>query len=444
MSQLNTNTKSILKVATPLVIAGIAMHLVGVVDIALVSNLGDSQVGGTGNGQILYSLLVVIGMGVTSGVQIVISRRNGAQLFSEIGNLFWQGFYFVVAFALVLFIGIRYGLQPALDAIFESDAVVHYTTKYVFVRSYGLWFTLINTLFVGFYVGITKTRVLGIFTPVISVVNITLDVLLINGYGPFPQLGVQGAALASAISEGMGMLVFIVYTLKYIDIKTYALNMVHRINAKAMNQVLQLSGPIMLQNGISIGAWFGFFTFVESLGERSLAISQIIRGIYIFVMVPVFSLADAANTFVSNLMGEKRFKDVIPLIIRISFIGLIINMVFFILLNAFPELAIQLFSNESELIAQTIPPLRLTTLSMFVFTLSFIPFRAISGTGNTKTALAIETISVTAYLMYAYYVAEVLHLNLVWVWSSEFAYFFILLICAWSYFKFGDWKSREV
>lgn len=444
MNQINTQISNILKVATPLVIAGIAMHLVGVVDIMLVSNLGDSQIGGTGNGQILYSLLVVIGMGVTSGVQIVISRRNGAQKFTEIGNLFWQGLYFVLFFATILFLFIHLSIQPLLSVIFESESVVKYSTIYITTRGYGFWFTLINTLFVGFYVGITKTRVLGIFTPVISLVNILLDIILINGWGSIPAMGVEGAAIASVMSEGIGTAVFIGYTLKVINLKKYALHIIHKFNKKATQQILQLSGPIMLQNGISIGAWFMFFTFVESLGERALAISQIIRGIYIFLMVPVFSLADAANTFVSNLMGELRFNAVIPLVARVCGVGVVVNLIFFFAINLFPETVISLFSSNTELIAQTIPPLRLTTIGMFLFTLSFIPFRSVSGTGNTKTALAIESVSVFAYLSYAYYVAEILHLNLVWVWSSEFAYFILLLILSWAYLKYGDWKSKTV
>ena len=128
MNQLNTTYKGILKVTAPLVIAGIAMNLVGVIDLILVTGLGEPQVGGTGNGQLLYALLFVVGMGFTSGMQIIIGRRNGSHDYQKIGGLFFQGFYFVLAFALLLFVFIQTTIPSLLDTLFDSKNVVNYAT----------------------------------------------------------------------------------------------------------------------------------------------------------------------------------------------------------------------------------------------------------------------------------------------------------------------------
>ena len=444
MKKLDTSYAGILKLTTPLVIAGIAMNLVGVIDLILVAGLGEAHVGGTGNGQLLYSLLYVVGMGFTSGIQIIIGRRNGAHDYKKIGSLFFQGFYFVLLFSTFLFLFIQWVIPSLLDHLFESENVVKYASIYMKNRGWGILFTLSNLLFIGFFVGITNTRVLGYFTPFISAVNIILDLVLINGYGPFPKLGVQGAALASVISEGAGTVLFIVYTIKYIDLSKYGLTKFIKYNWQQTKVIFEIAIPIMIQNIVSISAWFSFFVFVESLGERALAISQMIRGIYIFVMVPVFSLADAANTFVSNLMGEKNFNKVFPVLNKTLILGLGVNLLFFTIINVFPEFVIGLFTSDYSIYNDAIVSVRITTYSMFFFTIGFIPFRVISGTGNTKTALLIEFISVFIYLSYSYYATHVMKWPLHLAWAGEFVYFGFFILLSWSYLYWGNWKSKEI
>ncbi len=444
MNTIDTRIKGIIKVTGPLIIAGVAMNLVGVIDIMLVAGLGEAQVGGTGNGQILYALLFVIGMGFTSGMQIIIGRRNGEHNYNSIGSLFYQGFYFVLFFASILFLFIQFYIPTLLKTLFASVNVIEYATIYMKTRGWGIFFTLINLLFIGFYVGITKTKILGYFTPFISILNIGLDLALINGYWIFPEMGVEGAALASVISEGAGTALFIVYTVKYIDLEKFGLDKFIPFNWQQTKVVLEISNPIMVQNALTIGAWFTFFTFVEHLGVRALAISQIIRGIYMFVMVPIFSLADAANTFVSNLMGEKNFQKIIPLVIKTTLLGLVVNFIFFVFVSYYPEFTIGLFTADESLIQDAMNPLIVITISMFLFTMAFIPFRAVSGTGNTRTALLIESIGVGIYLAYTYYVAVIAEMELYMVWTSEFVYFGFMFMLSVAYLKWGKWREREI
>jgi putative MATE family efflux protein len=444
MQNLNTSFSGILKVTAPLVVAGIAMNLVGVIDLILVTGLGEAQVGGTGNGQLLYGLLFVIGMGFTSGMQIIIGRRNGSHDYKKIGGLFFQGMYFVMAFSILLFGFIQWVIPGMLTSLFKSVNVVHFSTIYMTTRGWGILFTLANLLFIGFFVGITKTKILGIFTPFISALNIGLDLALINGYGPFPEMGVQGAALASVISEGAGTVMFIIYTLKFVDLEQYGLARFIRFNWQQTKIIFEVAAPIMIQNIVSIGAWFSFFVFVENLGERALAISQMIRGIYIFIMVPVFSLADAANTFVSNLMGEKNFEKVLPVVVKTLGLGLLVNAFFFAVINMYPEFVMGLFTSDTSVFSDAILSVQLTTYSMFLFTMGFIPFRAISGTGNTRTALLIESLSVIIYLGYTYYASVIMVWPLHLVWASEFVYFGFLIVLSWGYLRWGNWKSKEI
>ncbi len=432
------------RIALPLVVSGLAIHLVGVVDIIFVGHLGEAQLGGTGNGQVLYAFMTLIGMGFTTGMQIIIGRRNGEGNYHLIGPVFQQGMYFSLGLGATLAFFIFTIFPKLLPFVFESPEVVTFTTDYIVYRGWAMIFTMFNLLFISFYVGITQTRIIGWFTGSLSVINILLDYLLIYGHWGLPAMGVKGAALASAIASVIGSLLFLIYTLKYIRWNKYRLFEFVPLSLKKINDILRISAPVMAQNAVSLGGWFVFFIFVERLGERSLAISQVIRSIYILIMVPVFALGDATNTLVSNLIGSNRLKEVVPLIWKVSALGLVLNGVFFVLLNLFPEQTIGIFSPQPDFIADAIPTLRVTTFSMFMFTIGLVSFRAVTGTGNTQISLWIELLCVGFYLLYVWFFTVHQPSELYVVWLSEFVYFGLLFILSYSFMHFRDWHKKQV
>jgi Na+-driven multidrug efflux pump len=125
-------------------------------------------------------------------------------------------------------------------------------------------------------------------------------------------------------------------------------------------------------------------------------------------------------------------------------LGLIVNFAFFIVVSLYPEFSVGLFTTDESLIQDAMAPLVVITISMFLFTLAFLPFRAVSGTGNTITALIIESTGVVIYLVYAYYVSVIAELELYMVWTSEFVYFGFMLILSVAYLKWGNWRAREI
>ncbi|MDB4534113.1 MATE family efflux transporter [Vicingaceae bacterium] len=440
----NISYKNIWKIALPIIISGVAQNVVTVTDTMFLGRLGNVELGAAGNAGILYFLLVLTGMGFTTGAQIIIGRRNGEQNYAQIGKVFDHCLYFIVPLSILLFFFVKFFSPSLLESITQSRSILSSSIAFLSYRIYGLFFAFLLGAFIAFYVGTTKTKILIYVTLIMMVVNVFLDYSLIFGNFGFPKMGVKGAALASVISELCALSFLIVFTLKKIDLNKYALFKFSKFDKEILKRITKVGGPVMLQNFLSISSWFIFFMIIEKLGERELAISHIIRSIYMVLMIPLFGFSSATNTLVSNLIGQGNQGSVLTLVKRISLLSIACTAIV-LLFNLFiPEQMIGFYTNDSSLIEETIKTLNVISGTMFSFSIAFILFNAVSGTGNTQTALLIEFITISIYLVATYYIAMVMHSSLPIVWCSEFIYFSLLGGLSFIYLKWGNWGKANI
>lgn len=308
----------------------------------------------------------------------------------------------------------------------------------------GRFLALINFVFVSFYVGITKTKILSFVTTIMMIVNVLLDYILIFGKFGFKPMGVEGAALASVISEVIATLFFIFYTLKYVNIKEYDLFKFQKFEPHLCKRLINISSPIMLQNFFSLSSWFIFFMIIEKIGETELAISHIVRSIYMVLMIPLFGFSNATNTLVSNIIGEGKSEMVLTIIKKIIIMSLGCTFMLSLISFFIPEFLISIYTKDQSLIFETVKTLRVINFTMFFFCISFILFNGVTGTGNTKASLLIEAINIAIYLSSAYYIAIKLESSLPVVWASEFIYFGFLGTLSYLYLKKGNWKTLNI
>lgn len=436
--------RNILKVSIPIIISGLSVNIVNITDTIFLSNVGELALGAAGNAGILYYVFVLLGMGFSTGAQIIIGRRNGEGRFNEIGSLLNQTMFFLAAAAVLFILLIKASSSYFLPLVVASEDVLILIGEYLQMRSWGIVFTLGNLSLISFYVGTTQTRILGIITPAMAVLNILLDYLFIFGAGPIPAMGVEGAALASNISEACGYAGLFSYTYFKADKEKYGLFNWELPNFIKIQRILVTAGPIMVQNFITLSSWFVFFSIIENLGERALAISHIVRSLYLFAMIPVFGFGDATNTLVSNLMGQGESGQIFRLLKRVSLISIGANLLMMPLLVLFADTTLLIYSRDLSLIADTIPSLRVVGGSMFIFSLALIVYRAITGIGRTKSALLIEVVSISIYMIYTWYVGVILKASLPVVWASEFVYFGSMFIISFLFLRFAKWQNTMV
>ncbi len=259
-----------------------------------------------------------------------------------------------------------------------------------------------------------------------AVVNIFLDYALIFGHFGFPQMGVGGAAFASVCAEVSAFLFFIIYTLCVLPLKTYTLFYFHKLEGWLMKSLLRLALPTMFQKLLSFGTWFIFFALVEHMGETPIAVSGIIRSVYMLVMIPVFAFGATANTLTSRLIGEGKQKEVLPTVFKTIRQGLIA------ILPVLP------------LATASIPSLLVICCASLAMSFGIPLFEAVSGTGNTSYALILESIVLVAYTFSVWFFASFLGSQVEWVWTSEFTYGALIGLISLAYLKIANWQKKRI
>lgn len=441
---MDISYKNIWKIGYPIILGSLAQDIITVVDTAFVGRLGESELGGAAIGGIFYLAIVMIGWGFGLGVQIMIARRYGENKFSAINKILNHSFIILLILASTVFLVIHNFDSHIFNAIIQSPNVKSESLKFINIRIFGLFAAFININFRAFYIGTANTKIISYTTIVMAIVNITLDYLLIFGIGIFPKMGIEGAALASVISEYCALLFFIIFSL--LNKSNLKLNIFKttKLEFDIAKKIMRISTPTMIQNFISLSAWFIFFLFVEKMGETPLAISNIIRSSYIIILVPIFGFASATNTLISYSIGNNTPEN-IWIIIKKSLIMAMGGVGIFVIIGIiFPESIIGFYTNIESIIELTIPVFYMVMASSFTIAFGFIMFQAVSGTGNTITALIIEVIVLSLYLLGVYLISESNSPSIVLAWSMEFCYGLGLGILSFIYLKSGRWKQKKI
>jgi len=438
------STRTVWDIAWPIMLSLVAQNIVNVTDTAFLGRVGEVELGASAIGGLLYTTLFMVAFGFATGVQILVARRNGEKNYLAIGRIFDNSFYFLGITSIVITVVVFFFGPSLLKPFMASEAVFEASSTYLVYRIPGLFFASAGLLFRSFYTGIAFTKYLSISSAIMAGVNVLLDYAMIFGHWGFPAMGIQGAAIASAISEVCALLFFILITWRNRRLKQYVLFKLVKPDFGIIKSTLGISVFVMLQYVISLGSWFVFFMFIEKMGERSLAVSNIIRSLYLLLMIPGWALCSVTSTLVSNALGEGKPHQVLPIIKKIMKFSLIAMAITVSLAALFPRQAISVYTYDLSLIEATVPSYHIILAATFLFMVMSILFNGVLGTANTKIALGIEVITLIAYLSFAWLFAVKLQLKIEYVWTAEFVYSSLIGTLSYWYLKKGNWRSKVV
>jgi putative MATE family efflux protein len=430
-------------IAYPIILGSVAQNFINVTDTAFLGRLGEIELGAGAIGGIFYLTIIMFGYGLSVGTQIIVARREGEGKHRHVGRVMEHSFIALIGIGALMFILMKFLSPLFFSLIISSKQILDASNEFIQMRAWGLIFAFINLGFNAFYIGTSNTRVITWSTLSMAIVNIILDYLLIFGKFGFPELGLKGAAAASFCAEISVSIFFIWYTLSHTDLKRYRLFYFRGFNWSIWVRIGRISVPVMFQNFLSLAVWFVFFVFVEQLGETQLAVSNIIRSVYVILMIPIWGFAAASSTLVSFLVGQGRENHVLPVIYKTSGLCFLMVSGFVLLILIMPVGIISLYTNDETLISASLPVLNVVSGTVICFGFAMVFFNGLSGTGKTNVTLIIELLVVAAYLFTAYLFTNVFELSIARVWTVEFLYAISLFLLSFLYLKSGKWKGKS-
>ncbi len=441
---LTYSYRNIWKVAYPILISLIMEQMIGLTDTAFLGRVGEVELGASAIAIVYYMVLFMIGFGFSIGAQIIIGRRNGEADYKATGKVFWNGLYFVLGLSGIIILLSELFTPWMMKFMVSSTAIYDAALSYVRWRLPGMVFAFMTAMFRAFYVGTTQTKTLTLNSIVMVLSNVVFNYILIFGKLGCPALGITGAAIGSSLAELVSLIFFIIYTRTRCDRRKYGLDKAARFELSELKSMMPVCTWTMIQHTISISTWLIFFLYIEHLGERALAISNIVRGVSGLIWVVLQAFSSTCSTLVSNMIGEGHQDKVMSLVKRVLKLSYGIVSVLIIIICLCPESIARIYTDIPDLITASVPAMIVMVSSYFVNVGGQVLFLAVSGTGSTKTAFRLELVALAVYMVYCTVIIGIMKCDVAICWTAEHVYAGMLFICSLWYLKSGRWKNRSI
>ena len=439
---MNYTYKQIWLINLPIMVSLLMEQLINLTDSIFLGHVSQIDLGASALAAMYYTAIYMLGFGFSLGAQVVIARRNGEGRHKDVGKVFFQGLFFLSAFAVVVFILFKLFSPALLRMVISSGNVYQATMQYIEWRDYSYLFAFPLLAIRAFFTGTTKTTILTANSVVMVVCNIVFNYLLIFGKAGFPKWGISGAAIGSSLAELVGFLFMIVYMWRHVDKKQYGLRAVFDI--KLSLHLLDISVWTMVRSFFCIAPWFLFFVAIEHLGECELAAANVVRSISMLFFVIVNSFATTTISLVSNLIGAKQIEKVMLTCRRVIKLNYIIGIPLMLLAFAFSGVLLRLFTNEAAVIHTAFYPFCVMLSTFIISVPAYTYCNTVIGTGNTKIAFIFQMINITIYLVYLFILSRFRNIPLAIYWSAEQLYVIVLFALSLWYLKKNKWQNKNL
>jgi putative MATE family efflux protein len=414
-----------------------------VVDVFFVSRLGADAVATVGLTESMMILVYSLAMGLGIGATATVARRIGERDAEGAAHAAAQALLLGLIVSMVLGI-LGVVLAPTLLRMMGGSPAVIANAAFMQVMLGGnatvLLLFLINAIFRGAGDAAIAMRVLWLA----NWINIVLGPLLIFGIGPFPELGVVGAAVATNIGRGTGAL-YAISRLFRPGARVHVAPRHFVFDPKLMWQMIRLSGSGTFQILIGTASWIGLIRVISSFGSAALAGYTIGMRVIIFALLPSWGLSNAAATMVGQALGAKkpeRAERAVWLAARYNLVFLgIVGLLFVLLARAI----VSLFTAEVAVASYAVDCLRIVALGFLFYAYGMVITSSFNGAGDTWTPTWLNLVVFWMWeIPLAYALAVVLDMGPRGVFVSiTVAYSTLAVLSAWL-FKKGRWKTRTV
>lgn len=436
--------KATFLLAVPMILEMAMESVFAIVDIFFVAGLGAAAVATVGLTETIITLLYAIAIGLSMGTTALVARRigenNPAAAALAAGQALWLG---VVVSAVIGLAGFIYA-EDLLRLMGAEDEVISIGTNYARIMLAGN-FTIVllfinNAIFRGAGDASLAMRALMLANGI----NIVLDPCLIYGWGPFPEMGVTGAAVATNIGRGVGLL----YQCYYLcaanrRIRLHLHDLVLKLGIIAA--LIRISVGGIAQFLIGTASWVFLMRLISVYGSDAVAGYTIAIRVMLFVILPAWGLSNAVATLVGQNLGaakHERAEDTVWQVARYNVTYMVLVALVVIMV---PQTIMEIFTTEVEAIGYGVEALRIMSYSLGFMAVGMVAVQAFNGAGDTITPTWINGFCYwVVQIPLAYWLANVLAMGPYGVFWAVAVGELMMGLVGFIYFRRGSWKTRVV
>ena len=436
--------RAILLLAVPMVLEMVLESLFAVVDVFWVGRLGANAVATVGLTESLLSLVFAVGIGLSLSTTAMVARRIGEKDPTGAAVAGVQAILLGLATSVAVGIPCFIYAPQLLRLMGASSDIVSMGSGYARIALGGsgaiLMLFLNNAIFRGAGDAAIAMRLLWVS----NIINLILDPCLIFGLGPFPRLGVTGAALATFTGRSIGV-AYQFYRLLRGTERIRILAGQIRVNLHVLLRLVRVSLTGILQFAIAHTSWIGLVRIVSVFGAAALAGYTIAIRIVVFLILPSWGLSNAAATLVGQNLGAKKPERAEQAVWRTGFYNMLFlgSVGVFFILRAEP--IARLFTQDPAVVPLAATCLRIVSYGNIGYAYGMVMMQAFNGAGDTVTPTIVNFFGFWLLeIPLAYWLAIPMRLH------SNGVYIAIVIaecsIAAASavLFKRGKWKTQKI
>jgi putative MATE family efflux protein len=436
--------RAILLLAIPMILEMVLESLFAVVDVFWVGRLGADAVATVGLTESLLSLVFAVGLGLSLSTTAMVARRIGEKDPAAAAVAGVQAIILGLTVSVLVGVPCLFYAPKLLELMGASPQIIRVGSGYARIALAGggviMMLFLNNAIFRGAGDAAIAMRLLWVS----NIINLVLDPCLIFGWGPFPKLGVTGAALATFTGRSIGVL-YQFYRLLRGTERIRILTSQMRIHFQVLLRLLRVSLTGILQFAIAHTSWIGLVRIVSVFGSAALAGYTIAIRILIFVILPSWGLSNAAATLVGQNLGAKHPERAQISVWRTGFY----NMLFlgtigvFFLLFATP--VIRLFTNDPVVVPLAATCLRILSYGNIGYAYGMVMLQAFNGAGDTVTPTIVHFFGFWVLeIPLAYSLALPAHMRANGVYISIVVAEAAIAAAGILLFRRGRWKGQQI
>ena len=429
--------------AIPMMLEMAMESIFAVVDIAFVSRLGTDAVAAVGITEALVTVLYAIAIGLGMGITAMVSRRIGSQDVEGAARVTGQSIWVGLLLSIVIgILGVTYA-RDLLVLMGASEGVIKQGTGFTAVLLGGsfsiVYLFLLNAAFRGAGDATVALRSLWIANGI----NIILDPCFIFGLGPFPEMGVTGAAVATTIGRGIGVAYQLWYLLNGRGRLHFAAKHLRFHGALAWRMVRISFGGIG-QFLIATASWIALMRIIAMFGSSAIAAYTIALRMMEFTFLPAWGLGNAAATLVGQNLGAGQPERAETSAWRAAKYNVIFMTVAAVIMFVFAHTITGWFALDPEVLRLGTNCLRIIAIGFPLYAIGMVIVQAMNGAGDTETPMTLNLIAFwLVQIPLAFMLATRTPLEANGVFIAEVVAESLLTIMSIIVFRRGGWKTHE-